>query len=247
MSRITSGKVRLDVQPVEPAAVIEAAVETVRPAADAKGIRLEKLLDPGAGPISGDPGPAAAGVWNLLSNAIKFTPQGRQGAGAARARRTRTSRSAWPTPASASSPSSSRTCSSASARPTPRPRAGTAGSGSACRSSSTWSSCTAARSRVQSAGEGRGATFTVQLAARRGASRRRRGRPVASEDAAARSLRFQPRSTCPGITRAGGRRRARRARADRARARRLRRRGAHRGDRRGGAACWSDAQAATCW
>ena len=41
MSRITSGKLRLDVQPVEPAAVIEAALETVRPAADAKGIRLE--------------------------------------------------------------------------------------------------------------------------------------------------------------------------------------------------------------
>jgi PAS domain S-box-containing protein len=75
MSRITSGKVRLDIQPVEPVAFIEAAMETIRPAADAKGIRLEKLLDPAAGPISGDPGRLQQIVWNLLSNAIKFTPK----------------------------------------------------------------------------------------------------------------------------------------------------------------------------
>ena len=75
MSRITSGKVRLDVQPVEPVSFIEAAVETVRPAADAKGIRLEKLLDPSAGPVSGDPGRLQQVIWNLLSNAIKFTPK----------------------------------------------------------------------------------------------------------------------------------------------------------------------------
>jgi PAS domain S-box-containing protein len=76
MSRITSGKVRLDVQPVEPAAFIEAALETVRPAAEARRIRLEKVLDPGAGPISGDAGRLQQVVWNLLSNAIKFTPPG---------------------------------------------------------------------------------------------------------------------------------------------------------------------------
>ena len=76
MSRITSGKVRLDVQPVEPAAFIDAALETVRPAAEAKRIRLEKVLDPKAGPISGDPGRLQQVVWNLLSNAIKFTPSG---------------------------------------------------------------------------------------------------------------------------------------------------------------------------
>ena len=73
MSRITSGKVRLDVQPVAPLSFIEAAVETVRPAAEAKGIRLERLLDPVAGPVSGDPGRLQQVVWNLLSNAIKFT------------------------------------------------------------------------------------------------------------------------------------------------------------------------------
>ena len=75
MSRITSGKLRLDVQPLQPVSFIEAAVETVRPAADAKGIRLECFLDPGAGPISGDPGRLQQIVWNLLSNAIKFTPR----------------------------------------------------------------------------------------------------------------------------------------------------------------------------
>lgn len=75
MSRITSGKVRLDIQPVQPVSFIEAAIETVRPAADAKGIRLEKMLDPLAGPISGDPNRLQQVIWNLLSNAIKFTPK----------------------------------------------------------------------------------------------------------------------------------------------------------------------------
>jgi PAS domain S-box-containing protein len=75
MSRITSGKVRLDIQPVDPVSFIEAALETVRPAADAKGIRLEKLLDPRAGPVSGDPNRLQQVIWNLLSNAIKFTPK----------------------------------------------------------------------------------------------------------------------------------------------------------------------------
>ena len=76
MSRITSGKVRLDIQPVDPVIAIEAAIETVRPAANAKGIKLEKLLDPAAGPVAGDPSRLQQIVWNLLSNAIKFTPKG---------------------------------------------------------------------------------------------------------------------------------------------------------------------------
>ncbi|MEO8202622.1 MAG: ATP-binding protein [Betaproteobacteria bacterium] len=75
MSRIESGKVRLDVQPVDPLSFVEAAIETVRPAADARGIRLAKVLDPSAGPINGDPQRLQQIVWNLLSNAIKFTPK----------------------------------------------------------------------------------------------------------------------------------------------------------------------------
>ncbi|MCY7317840.1 MAG: response regulator [Ramlibacter sp.] len=76
MNRITAGKVRLDVQPVEPMSFIEAALETARPAADAKNIRIERMLDPSAGPVPGDPGRLQQVMGNLLSNAIKFTPKG---------------------------------------------------------------------------------------------------------------------------------------------------------------------------
>lgn len=75
MSRITSGKVLLDMQAVAPASFIDAAVETVRPAADAKGIRIEKRYGAGVPPVAGDPGRLQQVIWNLLSNAIKFTPR----------------------------------------------------------------------------------------------------------------------------------------------------------------------------
>ena len=75
MSRITSGKVLLDMQAVHPSLFIDAAIETVRPAADAKNIRLEKDYHPDAGVIAGDPGRLQQVIWNLLSNAIKFTPR----------------------------------------------------------------------------------------------------------------------------------------------------------------------------
>jgi PAS domain S-box-containing protein len=75
MSRITSGKLRLEVQLLQPVLLVEAALETVKPAAEAKGIRLERFLDPTAGVIAGDPGRLQQVLWNLLSNAIKFTPK----------------------------------------------------------------------------------------------------------------------------------------------------------------------------
>jgi PAS domain S-box-containing protein len=75
MSRITSGKVLLDMQTVAPASFIDAAVETVRPAADAKNIRLEKRYVDDTGMVAGDPARLQQVVWNLLSNAIKFTPR----------------------------------------------------------------------------------------------------------------------------------------------------------------------------
>ena len=75
MSRITSGKVLLDIQTLAPTVFIDAAIETVRPAADAKNIRLEKQYDAATGLIAGDPARLQQVIWNLLSNAIKFTPR----------------------------------------------------------------------------------------------------------------------------------------------------------------------------
>jgi len=76
VSRIVSGKLRVDVQPVEPVPVVEAAVESLRPAADAKQVHLHLRLDPRVGRVSGDPQRLQQIVWNLVSNAVKFTPRG---------------------------------------------------------------------------------------------------------------------------------------------------------------------------
>jgi signal transduction histidine kinase/CheY-like chemotaxis protein len=76
MSRIISGNMRLDVQRIDLPGVLQAAVDSVRPAANAKGIRLRQVIDPAAAVFNGDPGRLQQVVWNLLSNAIKFTPPG---------------------------------------------------------------------------------------------------------------------------------------------------------------------------
>jgi PAS domain S-box-containing protein len=75
VSSIITGKLRLDIRPVEPVAVINAAIDAVRPAADAKNVRLKTVLDPWAGIVSGDRDRLQQVLWNLLSNAIKFTPR----------------------------------------------------------------------------------------------------------------------------------------------------------------------------
>lgn len=76
VSRIVTGKLQLHIQSVVPAQVIEAAVASARPAAEARGVRLEVILDSRPGVISGDPDRLQQIVWNLVSNAIRFTPKG---------------------------------------------------------------------------------------------------------------------------------------------------------------------------
>src|SRR5215510_8214613 len=74
-ARIISGKLRLELGPVDPVSLIKQAVQTIRPAADAKGISIETDLPSEIGQITGDPTRLQQVVWNLLSNAVKFTPQ----------------------------------------------------------------------------------------------------------------------------------------------------------------------------
>ncbi|HEY8224835.1 MAG TPA: ATP-binding protein [Pyrinomonadaceae bacterium] len=76
VSRIVSGKLHLDVKPIDISAVIQSAINVVRPAADAKGITLDYWGQLGLGAISADPARLQQIVWNLLSNAVKFTPRG---------------------------------------------------------------------------------------------------------------------------------------------------------------------------
>jgi CheY-like chemotaxis protein/two-component sensor histidine kinase len=76
VSRIVSGKLRIEVQTLELGPLVEAAVETLRPASEAKSIHVQQLISPDANPVKGDPFRIQQIVWNLLSNAIKFTPKG---------------------------------------------------------------------------------------------------------------------------------------------------------------------------
>ncbi len=76
MSRIISGKVQLDVQPLDLNEVINAALDAVRLSIEAKKLRLRVTLDARAGRLRGDPGRLQQVFWNLLTNAVKFTPSG---------------------------------------------------------------------------------------------------------------------------------------------------------------------------
>ncbi|HEX5085954.1 MAG TPA: CheR family methyltransferase [Blastocatellia bacterium] len=76
VSRIITGKLRIETRRIDLIPVIEAAMDVVRPAADAKRIRLASTLNPTAEPVLGDADRLQQVVWNLLSNAVKFTPAG---------------------------------------------------------------------------------------------------------------------------------------------------------------------------
>jgi len=76
VSRIVSGKLNLDVRPLDITSVVRAAINVVRPAADAKGMVLEYWAEPGLGAICADSARLHQIIWNLLSNAVKFTPHG---------------------------------------------------------------------------------------------------------------------------------------------------------------------------
>ena len=76
VSRIVSGKLHLDVRPLDISSVIRTAIRVVQPAAEAKGLTLDYYAQPGVGAISADSARMQQIVWNLLSNAVKFTPRG---------------------------------------------------------------------------------------------------------------------------------------------------------------------------
>jgi len=154
MSRVITGKLRLEAAAVNLAALIDAAVDSVRPAAEAKGIRIESTLDPAGVSMLGDAGRLQQVLWNLLTNAIKFTPKGgRVDVGLVR-------RDAHAEIAVRDTGRGIRADLlpygfTGSGRPTAPPRVRTAVSVSAWRWSSTSSSCTAGRSPRRAPGRTR--------------------------------------------------------------------------------------------
>src|SRR3989442_12762799 len=81
VSRIVSGKLRVEVRPMDLAVAVEAALDAIRPAAEAKAIRIESSLEPGAAFVAGGPPRPPQGGGDLLSNPLKFTPTGGAGGG----------------------------------------------------------------------------------------------------------------------------------------------------------------------
>lgn len=75
MNRIISGRIRLEVQRTDVSEIIDAVLESIHPAADARHIRLTRIIDSASSPIMGDPGRLQQIIWNLLTNAVKFTPK----------------------------------------------------------------------------------------------------------------------------------------------------------------------------
>ena len=91
VSRIITGKLQIELRPVDLSSVIEAAIDAVRPAFEAKDIQFETVMDAQACLVPGDANRLQQIFWNLFSNAVKFTPQGGQVRVAVRA-----CRAAWP-------------------------------------------------------------------------------------------------------------------------------------------------------
>src|SRR5262245_16235542 len=76
LSSISAGNLRLNIAPVDPRDLIGGAVETIRPAADAKSITLQVSIDHSIAELAGDAARLRQVLWNLLANAVKFTPPG---------------------------------------------------------------------------------------------------------------------------------------------------------------------------
>ena len=144
VSRIITGKIRLEARHVSLAPVVLTAVESLRPALEAKNVRTRVMLDAETCAVYADPDRMRQVVWNLLSNAIKFTPRGaRSPCDWSATKRRRGSSS--PTRARASAQTSFRSSSTASARPTAPPPGSTAAWVSGSPSSATSRNSTAAR------------------------------------------------------------------------------------------------------